>query len=156
MPGTRRAEVSPTILAIVMARHAAPLRFTIWSTVFLLSPSRWLISRYDCPSPTSISTLGAKRSALTGWPGRQPKTTPRFCAAAIPERRSREYISLKLRNSRHRRGTHFPFSAAKIELQAGVGYQRSVQGPSQGEDFLPLDRLSLAPDAVFFQTPTIL
>jgi hypothetical protein len=34
-------------------------------TVFLLSPSRWLISRYDCPSLTSFSTLGAKRTALT-------------------------------------------------------------------------------------------
>jgi len=46
-------------------RYAARSRFTMSRTVFLLSPSRWLISRYDCPSPTSFSTLGANRSALT-------------------------------------------------------------------------------------------
>jgi hypothetical protein len=63
--GARRAEVSPTNRATVLARHAARSRFTMSRTVFLLSPSRWLISRYDCPWPTSFSTLGAKRSALT-------------------------------------------------------------------------------------------
>jgi hypothetical protein len=37
--GARRAKVSPTILAIVMARYAARSRFTISRTVFLLSPT---------------------------------------------------------------------------------------------------------------------
>ena len=40
------------------------MRLTISRTVFLLSPRRWLISRYDWPSATSLSTLGAAPSGL--------------------------------------------------------------------------------------------
>lgn len=39
--------------------QATRSRLTISMTVFLLNPSRWLTSRYDWPSATSLSTLGA-------------------------------------------------------------------------------------------------
>src|ERR1700722_9931034 len=43
----RGANLGRPTPAKVKARHAARSRLTISRTVFLLSPSRWLISRYD-------------------------------------------------------------------------------------------------------------
>jgi hypothetical protein len=62
---SEQSHTHPPRLINVMGRYAARSRFTISRTVFLLNPSRWLISRYGWPPPTSFSTLGAKRSAFT-------------------------------------------------------------------------------------------
>ena len=74
-----------------------------------------------------MSTFGANRSALTRWPGRRPNTTPRFFAAAIPERtRSRSRSRSNSDERRHQGGDEFALRAAQIELQAGLGDERDV------------------------------
>src|SRR6266849_8863402 len=99
-------------------------------TVFLLNPSRWLISRYDWPSPTSFNTLGAKRSALTRWPGRRPNTTPRLRAAAMPERtRSRSKSRSNSAFCRAPQNAEFERAMLKERTKAGLDAARKEGRP---------------------------
>ena len=116
------------------------MRFTISRTVFLLSPSRWLISRYDCPSATSFRTLAAQRSALIRCPGRRPNTTPRLRGAIPGEIRDRSYENQSHRAS----GLNLLFAA--IILWNTVYLQRAVDHlHSQGYEPTPSDLAHLSP-----------
>jgi len=162
-------------------------RFTMSRTVFLLSPSRWLISRYDCPSPTSFQHLG-----------REPI---RFDSVdrVGGQRRRRAFVRRRCRSGRvratgrartqpgpplARQSTYLERCADRTAGQ--FGHQRDIPGLQVLQSVEQIEhrtaqrvssvtrmtsilrawatartsfrsaRSSLAPDAVSFQTPTIL